>query len=69
MRQLFQFDELYEQLDGVAMGSPLGPLITNTFMYSIEDLLDIRGLIPHFYRRYVDDTPMMMPDQFGIKLF
>jgi len=31
--QLFQFEgSLYEQIDGVAMGSPLGPLMANTFM-------------------------------------
>ncbi|KAK3725845.1 hypothetical protein QZH41_014073 [Actinostola sp. cb2023] len=31
--QLFQFDGLlYEQFDGVAMGSPLGPLLANVFM-------------------------------------
>jgi len=30
--QLFQFDgHLYEQVDGVAMGSPLGPLMANAF--------------------------------------
>ena len=30
--QLFQFNgELYEQTDGVAMGSPLGPLLANRF--------------------------------------
>ena len=37
--QLFQLDGiLYEQVDGVAMGSPLGPLLANTFMCSIEEL-------------------------------
>jgi len=36
--QLFQFEgSLYEQTDGVAMGSPLGPLMANVFMCSIED--------------------------------
>ena len=35
--QLFQFDgNLYEQVDGVAMGSPLGPLLAKTFMCSLE---------------------------------
>ena len=35
--QLFQFDgNFYEQVDGVAVGSPLGPLMANTFMSSIE---------------------------------
>ena len=32
-KQLFQFDgALYEETDGVAMGSPLGPLLANSFM-------------------------------------
>ena len=31
--QLFHFKgNLYEQVDGVAMGSPLGPLMANTFV-------------------------------------
>ena len=39
--QLFQFDgALYEQSDGVAMGSPLGPLLANVLMSSIEDTLE-----------------------------
>ena len=40
MNQLFQFDgKLYEQIDGVAMGSPLGPLMANAFLCSIEQKL------------------------------
>lgn len=36
--QLFQFHGiLCEQIDGVAMGSPLGPLMANAFMCSIEE--------------------------------
>jgi len=39
--QLFQFDgNLYEQVDGVAMGSPLGPLMANAFMCNIEEKLE-----------------------------
>jgi hypothetical protein len=35
--QLFQFnDDLYEQTDGVAMGSPLGCLMANVFMCHLE---------------------------------
>ena len=34
-KQLFQFNgNLYEQVDGVSMGSPLGPLMANAFMCS-----------------------------------
>ena len=55
--QLFQFNgELYEQTDGVAMGSPLGPLLANVFMCHIENQLEQNSMIPSFYRRYVDDT-------------
>ena len=61
--QLFQFNgNLYEQTDGVAMGSPLGPLLGNFFMCSIEDKLDQDGKLPSYYRRYVDDTFAIMPD-------
>ena len=61
--QLFQFNgSLYEQVDGVAMGSPLGPLLANVFMSSIEEKLDVDGKLPPYYRRYVDDTFTVMPD-------
>ena len=55
--QLFQLDgKLYEQTDGVAMGSPLGPLMANTFMCSIEEKLVNNMDMPSFYHRFVDDT-------------
>ena len=61
--QLFQFDgALYEQTDGVAMGSPLGPLLANVFMCSIEENLGQHGQLPRYYRRYVDDTLTVMPE-------
>ena len=62
--QLFQFDgSLYEQIDGVAMGSPLGPLLANVFMRSIEETLQHDGKLPSFYRRCVDDTLTIMLDR------
>ena len=61
--QLFQFNgNLYKQIDGVAMGSPLGPLMANTFMCSIEEELAQGNKLPNFYRRYVDDTFALVPD-------
>ena len=61
--QLFQFEgNLYEQVDGVAMGSPLGPLMANAFMCSIEERLQDQGKMPDFYKRYVDDTLSIMPN-------
>ncbi|XP_058941979.2 uncharacterized protein [Pocillopora verrucosa] len=62
--QLFQFDgALYEQTDGVAMGSPLGPLLANVFMCSVEENLEQHSQLPRYYRRYVDDTLTVMPDR------
>ena len=68
--QLFQFNgNLYEQTDGVAVGSPLGPLLGNGFMCSIEDKLDQDGKLPSYYRRYVDDTFTTMPDIASAEIF
>ena len=55
----FLFDGvLYKQVDGVAMGSPLGPLFANIFLSFHEKswLADCpSNFKPLFYRRYVDD--------------
>jgi 5-methylcytosine-specific restriction endonuclease McrA len=52
-------DELFKQIDGVAMGSPLGPTLSNIIMTTFEDEI-VRQLIDSnvikFYARYVDDT-------------
>ena len=53
---------MYEQIDGVAMGSPLGPLLADVFMSSIEEKLDVEGKLPPYDRRYVDDTLTVMTD-------
>ena len=61
--QLFQFNGVqYEQTDGVAIGSPLGPLLANVFMSHIEENLEREDKLPSFYRRYVDDTRTIMPN-------
>jgi len=61
--QLFQFNgALYEQTDGVAMGSSLRPLLANVFMSSLEEKLELEGKLPDYYRRYVDDTLTVTPN-------
>ena len=61
--QLFQFEgNLYEQVDGLAMGSPRGPLMANAFMCSTEERLLNQSKMPNFYKRYVDDTFSIMPN-------
>ena len=52
---------LYKQVDGVAMGSPLGPLMANAFMCNIEEQLTNQNKMPNFYKRYVDNTLSIMP--------
>ena len=45
------------------MGSPLGPLLANVFMCSIEETLECEGKMPTYYSRYVDNTLTIMPDK------
>ena len=52
-------DDLYKQIDGVSMGSPLGPILAGIFMSKLEsNYLDNcpTHFKPQFYKRYVDDT-------------
>ena len=61
--QLFKFNSsLYEQIDGAAMGSPLGPLMANTFMCFIEEKLESENKLPSFYNRYMDNTLAAVKD-------
>ena len=58
--------KFYKQIDGVAMGSPLGPALANIFMCSFENkwLKDCpHSLKPKlvFYRQYVDDILYCFP--------
>ena len=43
-------------------GSPLGPLLANVFMSSLEEKLELEGKLPDYYRSYVDDTLTIMPN-------
>lgn len=54
----FTFDNtIYIQTDGVAMGSPLGPVLAGAFMTDLENTL-LPTLSPQMrpWHRYVDDT-------------
>ena len=70
---LFLFDgSYYNQIDGVAMGSPLGPHLANTFMNFHEKIwlekcpLEFK---PKYYRRYVDDIFVLFESVEKMKKF
>ena len=70
---IFLFNgQLYSQIDGVAMGSPLGPTLANIFMCHYEKIwLDNcpESFKPVFYRRYVDDTFLLFRNECHINKF
>ena len=54
---------LYKQIDGVAMGSPLGPALANIFLGFHESRLFTKMKHPLYYKRYVDDTFVVLEHQ------
>ena len=63
---------LYKQIDGVAMGSPLGPFLANAFLsYYEKNWLNNcpQGFKPVFYRRYVDDIFLLFKSNDHLKCF
>ena len=56
-RNVFIKSKLYQQHDGVSMGSPLTPTLANFFLAHIENKLSGKQLDfhPKLYSRYVDD--------------
>jgi hypothetical protein len=62
----FQFNgEYFDQIDGVAMGSPLGPLFANIFMskFEREHMPNLRQLGVVKWFRYVDDIFATLNDK------
>ena len=50
-------DDIHQQRDGVAMGSPLGPVLAGIIMVELENSI-VPKMNSHlrFWKRYVDDT-------------
>ena len=61
----------YNRIDGVGMGSPLAPILTNLFMGHNEKLWieNFQGTPPSYYRRYVDDIFSVFNNSFDAKEF
>ena len=48
--------QFYEQVEGVAMGSPVSPTVANLYMEHFEQIALSTGPHPRLWCRYVDDT-------------
>ena len=70
---MFIFDgTLYQQIDGGAIASPLGPTLANEFLiYGEKNCLDNCPLEyrPLYYRRYVDDIFVLFNSAEHLKRF
>jgi len=64
-------NELFDQIDGVAMGSPLDPVLANLFIGHHEEqwLKTDNAKNVLFYRRYVDDILCLFPTENDVLLF
>ena len=70
---IFTFDDqLFSQIDGVCMGSCLGPTYANAFLCHFENIWlnecpnDFK---PIYYKRYIDDTFLIFKDITHVQLF
>ena len=63
--------KVYDQIDGVAIGSPLAPVLANLFLGHHEGLWlnTNKGPPVHLYRRYVDDTFCLFNNEHEALLF
>ena len=56
---------IYIQVDGVAMGSPLAPVLANIFMTELEMIASLGNYLQN-WKRFVDDTfTFVLPDKIG----
>ena len=54
---------IYQQTDGIAMGSPLGCIFANFYMSSLEiQTLNELNKKPKLYSRYIDDILLVVDD-------
>ena len=63
--------ELFKQIDGIAMGSPLGPTLANFYLAKLKSNLlnKTNGFYPKIYLRYVDDIFAIFDDNLSITKF
>ncbi|CAH8588824.1 unnamed protein product [Dicrocoelium dendriticum] len=65
----FEFEgTAYKQIDGVAMGSPLGPVLADIFLGLIERQVTASICEATLYKRYVDDILVFTTDEHFARL-
>ncbi len=65
----FQYKHIhYQQLDGVAMGSPVSPVIADIFMEDLEDKVFEARTAPRLWKRFVDDVIAVVQNTLGKSL-
>ncbi|XP_075990322.1 uncharacterized protein LOC142985972 [Anticarsia gemmatalis] len=52
--------QYYLQIDGVAMGSPVAPVMANIWMEHFEQSIDMQASNVKLWKRYVDDVYCIM---------
>ena len=61
--------DIYQQEEGLAMGSPLSPVLANLYMEYFEEMaLGSTSLKPSMWLRYVDDTFILWPHQEDVQI-
>jgi hypothetical protein len=54
--------QFYDQIDGIAMGSPLSPVVASFFMEDFKEMaLDQAAHKPMYWFRFMDNTFVMRP--------
>ena len=66
-KTVFSFNsKFYKQIDGVSMGSQLGPILANIIMTELESTIVkelVNKLLVKLYMRYVNDTLLLVKDK------
>ena len=62
-------EKVYKQVDGVAMGSPLAPLLANWFIASKENTQNNVKTKPIFYTIYVDEIFIIIENNHDLDTF
>ena len=61
--------DIYRQEEGLAIGSPLSPVLANIYMEYFEEMaLGSTSLKPSMWLRYVDDTFILWPHQEDVQI-